>query len=118
VVEELDPRRRADLAAVRERVPARRQRGRVRRGDERRLGRRARAVALRCAARGVAIAAGSDFPRSSLSIRIWSTVVMIVEPPGEPSASAGFPSRVTIVGDIELRGRLPPSGAFTCFGSS
>ena len=32
---------------------------------------------------------------------------MIVEPPGEPTASTGSPRRVTIVGAIELRGRLP-----------
>ena len=32
---------------------------------------------------------------------------MMVDPPGEPSASTGSPSRSTIVGDIELRGRLP-----------
>ncbi len=34
---------------------------------------------------------------------------MIVEPPGDPSASSGFSSWSTIVGDIELRGRLPGS---------
>ncbi len=34
---------------------------------------------------------------------------MIVEPPGEPSARNGSPLRSTIVGAIELRGRLPPS---------
>ena len=39
---------------------------------------------------------------------------MIVEPPGEPSASNGLPSRRTIVGLIELRGRLPPSTRFGC----
>ena len=36
---------------------------------------------------------------------------MIVEPPGEPTARYGLPSRSTIVGAIELRGRLPPSHA-------
>ena len=34
---------------------------------------------------------------------------MIIEPPGQPSASTGRPSLNTIVGLIELRGRLPPS---------
>ena len=34
---------------------------------------------------------------------------MIIEPPGEPTARTGLPWRVTIVGAIELRGRLPPS---------
>jgi hypothetical protein len=37
---------------------------------------------------------------------------MTVEPPGEPSASSGWPSPSTIVGRIELRGRLPPSTRF------
>ena len=35
--------------------------------------------------------------------------------PGEPSARNGVPSRSTIVGDIDERGRLPPS---IRFGSS
>lgn len=46
------------------------------------------------------------------SRRICSTTVMMVEPPGEPSASSGWPSSSTIVGLIELRGRLPPSTRF------
>jgi hypothetical protein len=37
---------------------------------------------------------------------------MIVEPPGEPTVRNGLPSRRTIVGLIELRGRLPPSARF------
>ena len=41
-----------------------------------------------------------------------STVVMIIEPPGEPTASTGRPWCVMIVGAIELRGRLPPSARF------
>jgi hypothetical protein len=49
---------------------------------------------------------------SSRSRRIWCTTVMTVEPPGEPSASSGWPSPSTIVGRIELRGRLPPSTRF------
>ena len=40
-------------------------------------------------------------------MRICRTVVMIVAPPGEPSARNGLPSASTIVGAIELRGRLP-----------
>src|SRR5688572_20777762 len=39
---------------------------------------------------------------------------MIVEPPGEPSARYGLPRSRTIVGLIELRGRLPPSTEFGC----
>ena len=37
---------------------------------------------------------------------------MIVAPPGEPVASTGSPSRCTIVGAIEERGRFPPAGRF------
>ena len=66
------------------------------------------------ASRGSTIAAGSVKPRSSRSSRICRTVVMIVEPPGEPTASSGLPSSRTIVGAIELRGRLPPSTRFGC----
>src|SRR2546430_2648589 len=36
-----------------------------------------------------------------------ATVVMILELPGEPRTRNGFPSRTTIVGVIEERGRLP-----------
>ena len=46
-------------------------------------------------------------PRSSRFVSTCSTVVMMVDPPGEPSASTGLPCRSTIVGDIEDRGRLP-----------
>jgi hypothetical protein len=63
-------------------------------------------------ARGAAMACGSVAPRSSRSRRICSTTVMMVEPPGETSASSGWPSSSTIVGLIELRGRLPPSTRF------
>ena len=38
---------------------------------------------------------------------ICSTVVMIVDPPGEPTRAHGLPSLSTIVGDIDERGRLP-----------
>ena len=64
---------------------------------------------LRCEARGDAIACGRLLPSSSRSTSVCSTVVMIIEPPGEPTASTGRPCRVMIVGAIELRGRLPPS---------
>ena len=37
---------------------------------------------------------------------------MIIEPPGEPTARNGRPPSSTIVGLIELRGRLPPSARF------
>ena len=67
---------------------------------------------LRCDARGAAIACGSDLPSSSRSTSTCSTVVMIIEPPGEPTASTGRPRCVMIVGAIELRGRLPPSARF------
>ena len=43
---------------------------------------------LRCEARGAASASGRFIPKSMLLTRICSTVVMIVEPPGEPSASS------------------------------
>src|SRR5262249_11222345 len=42
------------------------------------------------------------------------TVVMIVEPPGEPTARNGLPFLRTIVGAIELRGLFPPSTRFGC----
>src|SRR6185503_13209345 len=38
------------------------------------------------------------------------TVVMIDAPPGDPSARNGLPHLSTIVGAIELRGRLPGPG--------
>ena len=62
---------------------------------------------LRWLARGAAIASWTVMPRSIRLTSICRTVVMIVEPPGEPSARNGLPSLSTIVGDIELRGRLP-----------
>ena len=62
---------------------------------------------LRWAARGAAMACSIVIPRSMRLNSICSTVVMIVEPPGDPSASQGSSSLSTIVGDIEERGRLP-----------
>ena len=62
---------------------------------------------LRWLRRGAATASGSDIPKSRRLTRICSTVVMIVAPPGEPSARNGLPLRSTIVGAIDERGRLP-----------
>src|SRR5829696_3395483 len=39
---------------------------------------------------------------------------MIIVPPGDPTATNGLPFSSTIVGLIELRGRLPPSTRFGC----
>jgi hypothetical protein len=66
-------------------------------------------VELRCDARGAAIASCSDIPKSSRSRSVCSTVVMIIEPPGLPSAMKGRPSWRTIVGAMLERGRLPPA---------
>jgi len=67
---------------------------------------------LRWDARGAAIASGRLLPSSRRSSRVCRTVVMIIDPPGEPTARNGLPCFVTIVGAIELRGRLPPSIRF------
>ena len=56
------------------------------------------------------MAPGSVRPRSNRSSNSCSTVVMIVAPPGDPSASRGLPSCNTIVGAMLERGRLPPAG--------
>ena len=64
---------------------------------------------FRCEARGAAIACGSDMRRSRRSKRTCVTVVMIVDPPGDPTARNGRPWRSTIVGEIDERGRLPGS---------
>lgn len=46
-------------------------------------------------------------------MRVPSTVVMMVEPPGEPSATTGRSCRSsTIVGEMDDRGRLPGPGRF------
>jgi hypothetical protein len=62
---------------------------------------------LRGLDRGAAIACSMVMPRSIRLTSICSTVVMIVEPPGEPRARNGLPSLSTIVGLIDERGRLP-----------
>ena len=63
--------------------------------------------------RGAVMASASDM-RWSTTLRITCAVpVMIVGPPAAPTTSSTWPegSR-TIVGDIELRGRLPGATAF------
>src|SRR5205814_10349668 len=65
---------------------------------------------LRCDARGAAIAPGRVIPKSTWLTSICSTVVMIVEPPGEPNATTGRPCDNTIVGLMLLRGRFPGPG--------
>ena len=68
-------------------------------------------VVLRCEALGASMASGRVMPKSRSLRSTCSTVVMIVDPPGEPSASMGSPSLVvTIVGLMLLLGRLPPAG--------
>src|SRR5919198_566509 len=64
---------------------------------------------LRWLSRGAAIASGSDIPKSRRLSSTWVTVVMIDAPPGDPSARNGLPSRSTMVGAIDERGRLPGS---------
>ena len=72
---------------------------------------------LRCEALGAAMAWGRVMPKSRSLTSICSTVVMIVDPPGEPSARIGSPSLVTIVGLMLLLGRFPPSGELARFGT-
>jgi hypothetical protein len=72
---------------------------------------------LRCEARGAAIACGRVMPKSTSLTMICSTVVIIVDPPGEPRAGMGSPTLlVTIVGLMLLLGRLPPSGELASSG--
>src|SRR3954471_2723920 len=71
-------------------------------------------TAVRCDTRRAAIASGRVLPRSNLSTNRCSTVVMIVAPPGEPSATTGLPWRVTIVGENEEPGRLAGSTRVGC----
>jgi len=68
---------------------------------------------LRWLSRGAAIASGSDMPKSRRLSSTCATVVMIDAPPGEPSARNGLPSRRTIVGAIDDRGRLPAATELT-----
>ena len=70
------------------------------------------AAVFRCDARGAATASSSGIPKSSRLISVWVTVVMIIEPPGEPIARTGTPSSSTMVGLIDERGRLPGAGRF------
>ena len=71
---------------------------------------------LRCEARGAAIASGSVMPMSMRFTSTWSTVVMMVDPPGDPTTYLTVPSSSTIVGDIDERGRLLGSMRFGSVG--
>src|SRR5215207_5906378 len=76
---------------------------------------------LRWLARGAATASGRVAPKSRRLSSVCRTVVMIMDPPGEPSARTGSPPSRTIVGLIDERGRLPGagrlgSGAVPCVG--
>ena len=53
---------------------------------------------------------GRDIPKSRRLTSTCRTVVMMVDPPGEPTARTGRPSSRTIVGAIDERGRLPGAG--------
>ena len=54
-------------------------------------------------------AAATFISKAMALSRVCSTVVMMRLPPGLPVASQGLPSRKTMVGLMEDRGRLPPS---------
>mmetsp|Transcript_6866 Transcript_6866/g.24427 ORF Transcript_6866/g.24427 Transcript_6866/m.24427 type:complete len:204 (+) Transcript_6866:116-727(+) len=70
---------------------------------------------LRAMTRGASVASTSDSPWMMRFTRTLVTVPMILLPPGDPSAMNGtlvpFTLRSTSVGDIDERGRLPPSVA-------
>ena len=54
----------------------------------------------------------ATFMSKAMALRmVCSTVVMIMLPPGLPVANQGCPSRITMVGLMEDRGRLPPAMA-------
>ncbi len=55
-------------------------------GEARNAGSAWVAAVLRWLARGAAMACSSVRPRSTRPVSTWSTVVMMVAPPGEPSA--------------------------------
>src|SRR4030095_7232516 len=67
-------------------------------------------------ARGAAIAWEMVMPRSTRFTIVWRTVVMMVDPPGEPSARNGLSSFRMIVGDIDERGRFPGAMRFGSVG--
>ena len=79
-------------------------------GESRNAGSAEVVAVLRCEALGASMASGRVMPKSRSLTSTCSTVVIIVDPPGEPSASIGSPSLVTIVGLMLLLGRFPPSG--------
>src|SRR6266545_3803926 len=109
--QERDPGRSADLGGRREAVPCTAASAAAS-GEAMKAGSAATVDVLRCEARGAATASGRVMPKSRWLTRICRTVVMIMEPPGEPSATTGWPSARTIVGLMLLRGRLPPAGEF------
>ncbi len=49
-------------------------------------------------------------PKSTWLMRVWTTVVMIVEPPAAPIANTGLPSRMAMTGPMLERGCLPAAG--------
>ena len=104
VAQELDAGRRADLGHGGEGVA--RAVSAAPSGEARNAGSARTAAVLRCEARAAASASGSDMPRSMRLTRICSTVVMMVEPPGDPSASNGWPWRA--------RSSVPSSCAAAC----
>ena len=57
--------------------------------------------------RGAFTASWIVIPCSITLSRTWTSMVMMREPPGEPITMKGLPSRVTMVGLMELKGRLP-----------
>ena len=48
-------------------------------------------------------------PNAATLMKLSMVVEMMVEPPGLPVTMNSLPSRSTMVGDIELSGRLPGS---------
>ena len=57
--------------------------------------------------RGASTAACGSIPKSSLFRIVWTLMVMIREPPGEPATITTLPSWSTRVGAMEESGRLP-----------
>jgi hypothetical protein len=76
-------------------------------------GTRVRRRSPSCALRG----SRGGYPKSRSLTSLCKTVVMIVDPPGDPRVSMECPSRATIVRLILLLGRLPPSGELASPGA-
>lgn len=91
-----------------ESMSERRQSHRGRRREELGLGLRRPGVPLRRTR--AATARSRVTPRSIRFSSTWTTVVMVLAPPVEPSARNGLPSRSTIVGAMLARGRFPAAG--------